>query len=108
MLYINCSGGEVLPGLTLSDTMRYIKSDVSTIGCGGCMGMAGFVLAMGEKGKRYALRNSRIMLHHPTGTARGYANDIRREAQELLKIRDRMNALISRQSDQPITKVIHD
>lgn len=107
-LYINCPGGEVVPCLALLDTMRHIKSDVTTIGFGGCMGMAGFLLTMGQKNKRSALRNTRIMLHHPTGTARGQASCIQREAHELLKIRDYMDKLIAQQSMQPVEKVAYD
>lgn len=91
--------------MAIHDTMRYIGSDVSTIGFGGCMGMAGFLLAMGQKGKRFALKNTRIMLHHPAGAARGQASDIHREAKELLKIRDHMDELIAQQSGQPFAKV---
>merc|ERR1712100_138791 len=68
-LYINCSGGEVVSSLAMTDTMRYIKSDVASVGFGGCIGMAGFLLAMGQKSKRCSLRNTRIVLHHPTGVA---------------------------------------
>merc|ERR1712110_432310 len=95
--YINCSGGEVVPSLAILDTMRYINSDVATFGFGGCMGMAGFLLALGQKGKRHALRNTRIMLHHPAGVARGQVSEIYREARELLKIRDLIDEFISEQ-----------
>lgn len=107
-LYINCPGGEMVSCLAMQDTMSYVKSEVSTIGFGGCMGMAGFLLAMGQKTKRYALRNSRIILHHPSGTARGQASVIHREARELIKIRDRMDNLIARQSEQPVEKIAYD
>jgi hypothetical protein len=79
-IYINCSGGEVVPSLALHDTMRYLKSDVGTIGFGACMGMSGFLLATGTKGKRAVLPNTRVMLHHPSGMARGQAADIDNEA----------------------------
>lgn len=79
-IYINCTGGEVVPSLALHDTMRYLKSDVGTIGFGACMGMSGFLLATGTKGKRAVLPNTRVMLHHPSGVARGQAADIDIEA----------------------------
>lgn len=79
-IYINCTGGEVVPSLAMHDTMRYLKSDVGTIGFGACMGMSGFLLATGTKGKRAVLPNTRVMLHHPSGVARGQAADIDNEA----------------------------
>jgi len=105
---INCTGGEVSPSLALLDTMRYIKSDVLSIGFGSCMGMAGFLLSMGHKGKRFALYNTRLMLHHPTGTVRGQVSGIYREACELMKIRNRMDQLIAEQSGQPVEKIAYD
>merc|ERR1712118_194768 len=89
------------------DTIQYIESDVATIGIGGCIGMAGFLLAMGKKSKRYALRNTCIMLH-PDGTANGQAIHIYREACELLKLRDYINQLVAKQSGQPLEKVTYD
>merc|ERR1712060_912340 len=107
-IYINCRGGEVNSSLTLLDTMRYIKSDVATTGLGSCTGMAGFLLSMGQKGKRYALSNTRLMLHHPEVSTRGQADDLFREACELLRTRDRMDQLITEQSGQPLEKIAHD
>ncbi|PSC70166.1 cullin 3 [Micractinium conductrix] len=107
-LYINCSGGEVVPSLAIHDTMRHIKSDVGTVGFGGCMGMSGFLLAVGKKGKRYALQNTRIMVHHPSGAARGQASDINREARELLRIRDYMDSILAQATGQPFEKVAQD
>ena len=203
-LYINCSGGEVVPSLAIHDTMRHIKSDVGTVGFGGCMGMSGFLLAVGKKvrvrrcgagwvcgcgwhiphmcvsvgvwhisalrqglqvvsmlwlearqagftcwpasragvhcqacpsspaslrrqrargaianqlsnacapllvppqGKRFALQNTRIMVHHPSGAARGQASDINREARELLRIRDYMDNILAQATGQPFEKV---
>merc|ERR1711959_564874 len=101
-------GGEVVPSLAMLDTMKYVKSDVVTVGLGGCMGMAGFLLAMGQKSKRYSLRNTRIMIHHPAGIARGQASCIHREAYELLRVRDQMEKLIVEQSGQPPAKVAYD
>jgi ATP-dependent Clp protease protease subunit len=107
-LYINCSGGEVVPSLAIHDTMKHIKSDVGTVGFGGCMGMSGFLLAVGKKGKRYALQNTRIMVHHPSGAARGQASDINREAKELLRIRDYMDNILAQATGQPFDKVARD
>ncbi|CAG9464767.1 unnamed protein product [Pedinophyceae sp. YPF-701] len=97
-IYINCSGGDVVPCLAIHDTMRFIKSDVATVGFGGAMGMSGFLLAMGERGKRYCLPNTRIMLHHPAGGARGQASDIHRESKELMRIRRYVTTLLAEQS----------
>lgn len=107
-IYINCSGGEVVPSLAIHDTMRHIKSDVGTVGFGGCMGMSGFLLAVGKKGKRYALQNTRIMVHHPSGAARGQASDINREARELLRIRDYMDNILAQATGQPFDKIAKD
>ncbi|KAL3133756.1 hypothetical protein ABBQ32_008240 [Trebouxia sp. C0010 RCD-2024] len=107
-LYINCSGGDVVPCLALHDTMRHIKSDVVTVGFGGCMGMSGFLLAVGKKGKRYVLPNTRIMLHHPSGSARGQASDIQNEARELLRIRSYVNKMLAEATGKPLERVQHD
>ncbi|KAK9844699.1 hypothetical protein WJX74_005670 [Apatococcus lobatus] len=107
-LYINCSGGEVVPCLALHDTMRHIGSSVATVGFGGCMGMSGFMLAVGAKGKRYLLPNTRVMLHHPSGTARGQATDIHNEARELMRLRNYVNNVLSNATGQPLPKVQHD
>lgn len=107
-IYINCSGGEVVPCLAIHDTMRHIKSDVGTVGFGGCMGMSGFILAVGAKGKRNVLQNTHIMIHHPSGTARGQASDINREAKELLRIRDYMDTILANATGQPFERVAKD
>jgi len=107
-LYVNGTGGEVVPILAMHDTMRHIKSDVSTVGFGGCMGMMGFVLAMGAQGKRYALPNTRVMLHHPSGQARGQASDIHRESRELLRQRDYITALLAVQTGNDYDKIKYD
>ncbi|GMH33991.1 hypothetical protein BSKO_01825 [Bryopsis sp. KO-2023] len=106
--YINCSGGEVVPSLAIHDCMRHIESSCSTVGFGGCMGMSGFLLAVGKKGKRYVMPNTRIMLHHPSGAARGQASDIHNEAKELLYIRDYTTAVLSECTGQPYDKVYKD
>jgi ATP-dependent Clp protease protease subunit len=106
--YINCSGGDVTPCLAIFDSMRHVKSDIVSLGFGSCMGMAGFLLSMGHKGKRFALQNTRLMLHHPTGLVRGQASEIYREACEIMKIRNRIDQLIAEQSGQPVEKVAYD
>merc|ERR1711998_236995 len=107
-LYINTEGGEVVPCLALFDTMRYIKASVSTTGFGNCLGMAGVLLALGRRGKRQTLRNSRIMLKHPTSSARGQACDIYREAREILFAKTYIDRKVSEQSGQPLEKVVYD
>eukprot|EP01025_Chloroclados_australasicus_P021488 TRINITY_DN2261_c0_g1_i1.p2 TRINITY_DN2261_c0_g1~~TRINITY_DN2261_c0_g1_i1.p2 ORF type:complete len:152 (+),score=18.81 TRINITY_DN2261_c0_g1_i1:159-614(+) len=107
-LYINCSGGELVPTLAVHDTMKFIGSDTATVGFGGCMGMTGFLLAVGTKGKRYALPNTRIMLHHPSGSARGQASDLHNEARELLRVRDYVNSILAGATGQSYEKVQRD
>ncbi|KAK2079007.1 hypothetical protein QBZ16_002697 [Prototheca wickerhamii] len=112
-LYINCSGGDVSSALALHDTMRYIQSDVGAVAFGGAYGMAGFLLAVAKKasrlpGKRVALSNTRIMLHHPSGVARGQAADISRESRELLRTRDYLNAVVAEATGKDPETVAHD
>ena len=101
-LYINCTGGDVVPCLALHDTMQYLESDVGTVGFGACMGMSGFLLAAGAKGKRCVLPNTRIMLHHPSGVARGQASDIDNEAKELMRARNYVNRVLAQATGQPL------
>jgi len=107
-LYLNGSGGDVVPILALHDTVRHVDCPVGTVGFGGCMGMMGFLLAMGDKGRRYVLPNTRVMLHHPSGDARGQAADIHRESRELLKQRDYMTALLAEQTGNDYDKIRYD
>lgn len=107
-LYINASGGDVVPCLAMYDTMRYLKSDVGTVGFGACMGMAGFLLAAGAKGKRCVLPNTRIMLHHPSGATRGQAADIDNEARELMRTRNYVNRVLARATDKDVRTVQQD
>jgi ATP-dependent Clp protease, protease subunit len=107
-LYINATGGDVVPCLALHDTMRYLKSDVGTVGFGACMGMAGFLLAAGHKGKRCVLPNTRIMLHHPSGATRGQAADIDNEARELMRTRNYVNRVLARATDKDVRTVQKD
>mmetsp|Transcript_15485 Transcript_15485/g.21370 ORF Transcript_15485/g.21370 Transcript_15485/m.21370 type:complete len:253 (+) Transcript_15485:53-811(+) len=93
--YINSGGGEIVPTLAIHDTMKHIRSKVGTCGFGGAMAMAGMLLACGEKGKRSVLPNTKIMLHQPSGTARGQAADIYNEAKELLRLREYLCNVLS-------------
>ncbi|MDR2132976.1 MAG: ATP-dependent Clp endopeptidase proteolytic subunit ClpP [Clostridiales Family XIII bacterium] len=104
-LYINSPGGSVTAGLAIYDTMRYIKPDVSTICMGLAASMGAFLLSSGAKGKRFALPNAEIMIHQPLGGVRGQAEDIRIHAENIIKIRERLNLIISENTGQPIEKV---
>lgn len=107
-LYINSPGGSVDAGLGIYDTMQYIKPDVSTICVGMAASMGAVLLAGGAKGKRYALPNSRIMIHQPLGGMQGQAADIKIEAEEILKMRDRLNKILSDHTGQSLKKIEKD
>ena len=107
-LYINSPGGSVTAGMGIYDTMNYIKCDVSTICVGMAASMGAFLLSSGAKGKRYALPNSEIMIHQPLGGAQGQASDIKIQAEHILKIRDRLNRIIAKNTSQPLEKVEKD
>ena len=107
-LYINTEGGDIVPTMAILDTMGHIQSDVGCVGFGSARAMGGMLLASGAKGKRAALPNTCIMLHHPAGVARGSASDIRNEGRELLKIRAKINKMVSRATGQPEDKVNND
>ena len=107
-LYINSPGGSVTDGLAIYDTMQYIKCDVSTICIGLAASMGAFLLAAGAKGKRYALPNSDIMIHQPSGGAKGQATDINIHAQHILKTKQRLNEILSEKTGQPIDVVAKD
>ena len=104
-LYINSPGGSVSAGLAVYDTMNFIQPEVSTICMGGAYSMGSFLLAAGEKGKRYALANSRVMIHQPSGGAQGKASDIEINAREILKIRERLNRIFAERTGQPIERI---
>ena len=104
-LYINSPGGVVYAGLGIYDTMQYISSDVSTICTGMAASMAAVLLVAGEKGKRFALKHSRVMIHQPLGGAQGQASDIEITAREILKLKNELYEIISDHSGQPIEKV---
>jgi len=107
-LYINSPGGSVSAGLAIFDTMRFIKSDVSTLCCGLAASMGAFLLAAGQKENRFALPNSRIMIHQPLGGVSGQASDIEIHAREILFLRERLNALLAENTGQPIEKIGRD
>ena len=107
-LYINSPGGSVSSGMAIYDTMQFIKCDVSTICMGMAASMGAFLLAAGAKGKRFSLPNSEIMIHQPLGGARGQATDIQIQAEQILKIKDKLNRILSERTGQPLEKVIAD
>ena len=107
-LYINSPGGVVTAGLAIYDTMRFLKPDVSTMVIGQAASMGSFLLAAGTKGKRYALPNSRVMIHQPSGGAQGQATDIEIQAKEILYLRRRLNEELSANTGQPIERIERD
>ena len=107
-LYINSPGGSVTAGMAIYDTMQYIKCDVSTICLGMAASMGAFLLAGGTKGKRFALPNSTIMIHQPSGGAKGQATDIQIVAENILKTKERLNRFLSENTGQPYEVVAAD
>ena len=107
-LYINSPGGVVTAGLAIYDTMQYIKPDVSTICLGQAASMGALLLTAGQKGKRYALPLSRIMIHQPLGGAQGQSTDIQIQAKEILRIRDIINDILVSHTGQPLDKINAD
>ena len=106
--YINSPGGSISAGMAIYDTMQYIKCDVSTICIGMAASMGSFLLAAGAKGKRYALPNSEIMIHQPLGGMQGQATDIKIHADHIIRIKDRMNRLLSQMTGQPLEVIQQD
>jgi len=107
-LYINSPGGIVTAGLSIYDTMQFIKPDVSTICIGQAASMGSFLLAGGTKGKRYCLPHSRIMIHQPSGGFQGQASDIDIHAREVLKLKQRLNELLAKHTGQTIERIERD
>lgn len=107
-LYINSPGGSVSAGMAIYDTMRYIKCDVSTICIGMAASMGSFLLAAGEKGKRFSLPNSEILIHQPMGGARGQATEIKIAAEQILKTREKLNRILAENTGKPIEKIALD
>lgn len=107
-LYINSPGGVVTAGLAIYDTMQFIKCDVSTMCIGQAASMGAFLLAGGTKGKRYALPNSRVMIHQPLGGFQGQATDVDIHAREILSMRERLNSLLAHHTGQPLEVIERD
>ncbi|QEL64663.1 ATP-dependent Clp protease proteolytic subunit [Oryzomicrobium terrae] len=107
-LYINSPGGSVTAGMSIYDTMQFLKADVSTLCIGQAASMGAFLLAAGAKGKRFALPNSRVMIHQPLGGFQGQASDIAIHAKEILSIKDRLNTLLASHTGQPFERVERD
>ena len=107
-LYINSPGGVVTSGLSIYDTMNYIKPDICTICIGQAASMGAFLLSCGAKGKRYALPNARIMIHQPLGGARGQATDIEIQAKEILRLKEVLNAVLAQNTGQKLAKIVKD
>ena len=107
-LYINSPGGSVVAGMAIYDTMQYIKCDVSTICMGMAASMGAFLLAGGKKGKRYALPNSEIMIHQPSGGARGQATEIQIAAEQILKSKKKLNEMLSANTGKPLEVIERD
>ena len=104
-LYINSPGGSVSAGLAIFDTMNFIKPDVSTLCIGMAASMGAFLLAAGEKGKRFALPNSKVMIHQPLGGTQGQATEIEIAAREILKTREQLNKITAERTGQPLEKI---
>ncbi|HET9048304.1 MAG TPA: ATP-dependent Clp endopeptidase proteolytic subunit ClpP [Chiayiivirga sp.] len=107
-LYINSPGGVVTAGLAIYDTMRFLKPDISTMVIGQAASMGSFLLAAGTKGKRFALPNSRVMIHQPHGGAQGQATDIEIQAREILYLRRRLNEEFAANTGQPLDRIERD
>lgn len=107
-LYINSPGGSVTAGMAIYDTMRFIKPDVSTMCLGQAASMGSFLLAAGAKGKRFALPNSRVMIHQPLGGFQGQASDFEIHAREILYIKDKLNKALSENTGQPLEVIEQD
>ena len=107
-LYINSPGGSVSAGLAIYDTMQFVKNDVATVAMGLAASMGQFLLCAGERGKRYALPNARIMIHQPLGGARGQASDIEIHAREILYLKERLNQLLAQHTGQTVERISND
>ncbi|HEY0975648.1 MAG TPA: ATP-dependent Clp endopeptidase proteolytic subunit ClpP [Solimonas sp.] len=107
-LYINSPGGVITSGLSIYDTMKFIKPDVATMCIGQAASMGAFLLSAGTKGKRFALPNARMMIHQPSGGAQGQASDIEIQAREILYLREKLNKLMADHTGQPLDKIERD
>ena len=104
-LYINSPGGSITSGMAILDTINFIKSDVSTICIGMAASMAAFLLSCGKKGKRYILPNAEVMIHQPLGGATGQATEIKIAAERILKLKDKLNRLLAKNTNQKLEKI---
>ena len=107
-IYINSPGGSITAGMAIYDTMNYIKSDCITIGIGLCASMAAFLLSSGTKGKRYSLKNTEIMIHEPLGGVNGQATEIKIVAERILKIKKKLNVILSHNTKKSLSKIEKD
>lgn len=107
-LYINSPGGSVTAGMAIYDTMNFVKSNVSTICIGMAASMAAFLLSSGENGKRYILPNAEVMIHQPLGGAQGQATEIKIAAEHILKLRDKLNKILSKNTNQSLETIVLD
>ena len=107
-LYINSPGGSITAGMAIYDTMNFIKSNVSTICIGMCASMAAFLLSSGEKGKRYSLKNGEVMIHQPLGGAQGQATEIKIAAERIIKLKEKLNKILAKNTNQSIKKIEQD
>lgn len=107
-LYINSPGGVITSGMSIYDTMNYVRPEVCTICIGQAASMGAFLLSCGAKGKRFSLPNSRIMIHQPLGGAKGQATDIQIQAQEILRLKGTLNEILAKNTGQDVTKIAQD
>ena len=107
-MYINSPGGVITSGLSILDTMNYLKCDVSTVCFGQAASMGAVLLSCGTKGKRFALPNSRVMIHQPLGGARGQATDIEIQAKEILTLKEKLNKILAEKTNQSLKKIASD
>src|SRR5229473_5711257 len=107
-LYVNSPGGSITAGLAIYDTMQYVKPNIQTLCVGQAASMAAVLLAAGTKGKRFALPNSRVVIHQPWGGTQGQASDIAIQAKEILRIKDRLNQILALHTKQPLEKLAND
>ena len=107
-LYINSPGGSITAGMAIYDTMNYVKCDVSTVCVGMAASMGAYLLSSGAKGTRFALPNSEIMIHQPLGGMQGQATDIKIHADHIIRIKDKLNKLLSEQTGKPLEEIVRD
>lgn len=107
-IYINSNGGSITSGMAIYDTMNFIKSDVSTICVGMAASMAAFLLSSGKKGKRYSLKNAEVMIHQPLGGAQGQATEIKIAAERILRIKDKMNKILAKNTNKDVKEIEKD